>query len=156
MHALLNPKRFIVAILLVFALAAHATPATTTPKRVLLVFQNDGYAPASLELQHGILTRLRKALGQDIEFFYEQLDESHSPESQEQAVSWIRTRYATYGIDVVVLVGSHAIEILPRVPTVSVGYDPSALPVENVDREKSVGVWFKLDVNKTIAAARRL
>ena len=105
---------------------ASAQPAA--PKRILLVFQNEEYSPATLELQKGILDRLRVKLGQDTEFFGEQLEATRVPESQGQALSWVRTRYAGHGIDIVIFVGAVPLDILPGVPTVYAGHTPFKLP----------------------------
>jgi hypothetical protein len=115
---LTNPIRM---LLLAVAIISLAPLALAAPKRVLLVYQDDGYSPATLELQQGILAHLRAQLGQDTQFFSEQLEATRIPESQDQALAWVRTRYASLAIDVVIFIGSAPLDILPGVPTVYAG-----------------------------------
>ncbi len=72
------------------------------------------------------------------------------------ALSWVQTRYAKRGIDVVIFLGSVPMDVLPGVPTVYAGHTPFKLPDDAARRKDKVTVWFKVDVRKTIAAARRL
>jgi signal transduction histidine kinase len=149
-------KRLAAAALFVLALLQVAHAAPVTPKRVLLVLPADGYSPPSLALQQSILTHLRTGLGSNLQFFCEQLDATRLPESQEQALSWIRTRYATQGINVVILVGSVTPDILPGVPTIYAGYTSFPSPKTLSPEGNKITVWFKADMEKTISAARRL
>lgn len=151
-----NPKRLVVAILVVFSIAAMANAAVITPKRVLLVYQNDGYSRAALEFQQSILAQLREALGRNVEFYSEQLQSARLPESRELALSLIRSRYAAHGIGVVFFLGAVPTNILPGVPVVYVGNSPSELLNQHFDSENSVAIWFRVEVKKTISAARRL
>ncbi len=151
-----NLKRVVAVVWLIVALIHLASAQPLPPKRILLVFQNEEYSPATLELQKGILDRLRIKLGQDTEFFGEQLEATRFPESQDQALSWVRTRYAGRGIDVVIFVGSVPVDILPGVPTVYAGHTPFKLPANIPNPANKVTVWFKVDVTKTISVARLL
>jgi signal transduction histidine kinase len=156
MKACTNLKRVVGVVWLMVALFSLALAQPLPPKRILLVFQNEEYSPASLELQKGILDRLRTKLGQDTEFFGEQLEATRFPESQGQALSWVRTRYAGRGIDVVIFVGSIPVDILPGVPTVYAGHTRFKLPADISNPANKVTVWFKVDVRKTVSAARLL
>ncbi len=156
MKACTNPKRVVAVVWLIFAFFSLALAEPLPPKRILLVFQNEEYSPATLELRKGILDRLRINLGQDTEFFGEQLEATRFPESQGQALSWVRTRYAGRGIDVVIFVSSVPVDILPGVPTVYAGHTPFKLPADIPNPANKVTVWFKVDVIKTISAARLL
>jgi signal transduction histidine kinase len=145
------------AVWLFTATLACAAPAQTrAPKRVLLIHQNEEYSPASLEVQRGLLDRLRITMGPETEFFGEQLEATRFPEGQAAALSWVRARYAGRGIDVVIFLGSVPMEVLPGVPTVYAGHTPFKLPTDAASREGKVTVWFKVDVRKTISVARRL
>lgn len=150
-----NSNRLAVLVLATFALLAIAN-ASATPKRVLLVFDNEVYSPASMELQRGILNRLLSKLGQDTEFFCEQLEANRFPESQFQALTWVRTRYAARHIDVVMFVGEVVKDILPGVPTVYAGFAPLEAPPGGLNLQNKVTVRFTVDLKKTILAARRL
>ena len=95
-------------------------------------------------------------LGEDTEFFGEQLEATRFPESQGQALSWVRKRYAGRSIDVAIFVGSVPVDILPGVPTVYAGHTPFKLPKDISNPANKVTVWFKVDVRKTISVARLL
>jgi signal transduction histidine kinase len=151
-----NSKHLAALMLVTFAFLPAASAAATAPKRVLLIYDSEVYSPAALEEQQGILNRLRSRLGQDTEFFCEQLEANRFPESQYQALSWVRTRYATRGIDVVIFVGDVIRDILPGVPTVYAGFAPLELPPGGSSLQDKVTVRFKVDFKKTILAARRL
>lgn len=140
----------------VAALIAVANVAAAAPKRILLVYDSEVYSPAALEEQQGILNRLRSQLGPDTEFFCEQLEANRFPESQYQALSWVRTRYAARGIDVVIFVGDVIRDILPGVPTVYARFAPLELPAEGSNLQDKVTVRFRVDFKKTILAAHRL
>ena len=160
-EALMNPRhnsRRLAAMVLVAVafLLSIANAAASTPKRVLLVYDSEVYSPAALEEQQGILNRLRSQLGQDTEFFCEQLEANRFPESQFQALTWVRTRYAGHRIDVVIFVGDVIRDILPGVPTVYAGFAPLDLPAEGSNLQNKVTVRFRVDFKKTILAARRL
>jgi signal transduction histidine kinase len=138
------------------AILSLAPQAFAAPKRVLLVYQDDGYSPATLELQQGILTHLRAELGQETQFFCEQLEATRIPESQDQALAWVRTRYANLAIDVVIFIGSTPMDILSGVPTVYAGTTPFNIPEGASKRDKKTTLWFKVKFAKTISVARRL
>jgi signal transduction histidine kinase len=142
--------------LVIFTVAVAANATDTAPKRVLLVYQNDGYSPAALEFQQGVLARLREGLGRNFEFYSEQLQSARLPESRELALSLIRARYAAHGIGVVFFLGAVPTDIPPGVPVVYVGNSPSELLNRRFDLENSVAIWFKTEVKKTISAAREL
>src|SRR5271155_387521 len=91
-------KKLVLVVLTMVAMLSQAWQAHAVPKRVLLVYQDDGYSPASLELQQSMLSHLRTELGQNTQFFSEQLEATRIPESQDQALSWVRTRYASLAI----------------------------------------------------------
>ena len=156
MGVMSTAKKLVVAVLTAVVLLSHASQSHAVPKRVLLIYQDDGYSPATLELQQGILTHLRAELGQDTQFFSEQLEATRIPQSQDQALTWVRTRYANLAIDVVIFIGSAPIDILPGVPTVYAGTTPFNIPEGVLKRDKKATVWFKVDFAKTISAARRL
>jgi signal transduction histidine kinase len=148
--------RAAIALLFMVAGVSVASTQSLTPKRVLLIHQNEEYSPAAQELEKGLLDRLRMALGPETEFFGEQLEATRLPENQSAAVDWVRTRYAGRGIDVVIFLGSVPMDVLPGVPTVYAGHTPFKLPADAANRAGKVTVWFKVDVRKTISVARRL
>jgi signal transduction histidine kinase len=143
-------------LLITVAFPSVANAAAAAPKRVLLVYDSEVYSPAALEEQQGILNRLRSELGQDTEFFCEQLEANRFPESQYQSLLWVRTRYAAHGIDVVIFVGDDIKDILPGVPTVYARFAPLELPPESSNLQDKVTIRFRVDFKKTILAAHRL
>ena len=149
-------KKAIRTLLTAVAILSQAGQAHAVPRRVLLVYQDEGYSPASLELQQGIFMHLQAELGRDTQVFSEQLEATRIPELQDQALAWVRTRYANHAIDVVIFIGSAPIDILPGVPTVYAGYTSFNIPESVSRRDKKATVWFKVDFEKTISAARRL
>jgi signal transduction histidine kinase len=149
-------SKVLAAVLLALAQIATAHAAISKPKRILLVYESGGYSPTSLELQQGILAHLRRELGQDVELFCEQMEATRLPETQGKVLSWIRERYAAHGIDAVIFVGSTTTDILPGVPTVYAGFTSFQTPVGVSSPDSKVEVLFRIDVNRTISAARRL
>ena len=151
-----NLKRLAVTLLSAVCLLASANATASTPKHVLLIYQNNGYSPAALEFQQSVLAGLRRALNQDLEFYCEQLDWNRLPGSREQALDWVRSRYVTQSIDVIIVFGTVPKDILPGVPVVYVGNLLPELGSHGPNRDNSVAVWYNVDIRKTIAVARRL
>lgn len=153
------PKAKSVSTTVMLACALLATAANamvTPPRRILLVYESGAFAPSALELQRGILSHLRQALGQDAEFFSEQLETTRFAETEGQAISWIRKRYAEHRIDVVIFVGSGEPDILPGVATVYAGNTPFKTSNDVSPQDNKTAVVFKVDLGKTVLAARRL
>jgi signal transduction histidine kinase len=148
--------RVVCAFLVLFAASAIQAHAGTT-KRVLMLFQNDGFGYSDQKMQQSCLDALRQALGApNLEFYAVGLDSTRHPESREQALDWVRTRYASYGIDVVIVIGNVPTEVLPGVPVVYVGNSAFSFSNQTSNRDNSTAVWYKIDLNKTVAAARQL
>jgi signal transduction histidine kinase len=150
-----NLKRCMVAFAVAIAVLTLAS-AATPPKRVLLVYDTEVYSPASFEVQQGLLKRLRTQLGQNMEFFCEQLEANRFPDMQDHALSWVRTRYATQHIDVVIFVGEASKAILPGVPTVYAGFTSPGVFGEQANLAHDATVRFDLNFKKTVLAALRL
>ena len=151
-----KPGFFAAVVLLAAALSPVAWGTLSAPKRVLLVFDSEIYSAASPKVQKGILSRLRSDLGEDTQFFAEQLESNRLPEFSEQALSWVRTRYTNQQIDVVIFVGETLKEILPGVPTVYLLFAPIDPSHEPLTQPGKVAVHFQVDFRRTITAARRL
>lgn len=151
-----NSKRLAAMVIIAVACLSVTNAAASAPKRVLVVYDSEVYSPAALELQQGMLNRLQSELGQDTEFFCEQLEANRFPKSQYQALSWVRTRYAAHGIDAVIFVGDVIRDILPGVPTVYARFAPLELPPADSNLPNKVTLRFGVDFKKTILAARRL
>jgi signal transduction histidine kinase len=149
-------SRVLAALLLALALLTTAHAASPRPIRILLVYESGGFSPASMELQQGMLNHLRRELGEDVELFSEQMESTRLPETQCKVLSWIRERYTPHGIDVVIFVGSDSPAILPGVPTIYARFTSFATAADVSNTQSNAQVWFRIDLNRTIAAARRL
>ncbi len=156
MKAPYQPKRVVAFVSLIAALFPLAFASSPGSKRVLLIFDSEIYSPASPEVQKGILNRLRSELGQNTQFFSEQLESNRLPEFSDQALLWVRTRYTGQRIDVVIFVGETLKEILPGVPTVYLLFAPVDPLHEPLHQPGKVAVHFQVDFSKTITAARHL
>lgn len=156
MQVCLKPKRVFALGLLMAALFPSALANSAGPKRVLLVFDSEIYSAASPKVQKGLLEGLRRQLGQDTQFFAEQLESNRLPEFSDQALAWVRTRYTAQRIDVVIFVGEALKEILPNVPTVYLLFAPVDTAHEPLNQPGKVAVHFQVDFRKTITAARHL
>jgi signal transduction histidine kinase len=156
MKACVNPKRVVAVVWLMAVFLSVAWGEPHSPKRVLLVFQDDGSAPAYFEFGQGVARALRGIYGKDLDFYREQLDLARFPGSKDQAVAYLRSRYSDRKIEVVIFVGNIPTIVLPGVPTIHVSNGPSDFMGDSGYRQSTVGLWVKLDVRKTIEAARRL
>jgi len=128
---------------------AFAQPGA--PRRVLLVYQNDGDIPANIAFEQSLAENLRASVGRDLEFYREQLDSARFPEFEQRRLAEIRSRYAERNIDVVVFFGNILTEIFPEVPTIQVSNWPS----ENLSHPNVVYVSFYIDARKIVEVARR-
>jgi signal transduction histidine kinase len=148
----------VVCACLVMMLAVPAPQAHAgSVKRVLMVFQNDGFGYAEQKMQQGCLESLRQSLGApNLEFYTAGLDSTRHPEGREQALAEVRSRYIPYGIDVVIIIGNVPTEVLPGVPVVYVGNSAFSFSNQTSNRDNSTAVWHKIDLNKTVAVARKL
>ena len=156
MKACLRLNRVVSLVLLLAALFPLALTSAAAPKRVLLVFDSEIYSAASPKVQKGVLDGLRSQLGEDTQFFSEQLESNRLPEFSDQALDWVRTRYTSQQIDVVIFVGEALKEILPGVPTVYLLFAPVDPSHEPLNQPGKVAVHFQVDFRKTISEARRL
>jgi signal transduction histidine kinase len=156
MNVRINWKKLTVIGIIAIAMLSRACQANAAPKRILLVFESEVYSPAGWEFQQGILAHLRGKLGQDTEFFSEQLEANRLAEFREQTLSWVRTRYSNRHVDVVIFLGINRPDILPGVPTVYAGFNPVEQSKDIGGREGKVTVLLRTDFSATVAAARRL
>jgi signal transduction histidine kinase len=143
-----------VAVSLLHALTCLAS--ASEPKRILFVFQHDSAIPANVELEQSARSMLNQQFGTGVEIYHEQLDSARLPEIQPQQIAWLRSKYAHHGIDVILFVGNTPTDVLPGVPVVYCGNAPSELRRESQFGRNSVAVWMKVDVARTIEAAKRL
>ena len=130
--------------------------ARAAPKRVLIVFLDDGGAPSNVALEQSARGMLAQQLGTTgVEIYHEELDPGRLPDIQTQQIAWLRSKYAHRRIDVILFVGNAPTDVLPGVPVVYCGNAPSELRARPFG-SNSVAVWMKVDTRKTIEAAKRL
>src|SRR5277367_4906493 len=156
MGAQRNLRRLAAATLFASWIACVAFTQTTSPKRVLLVYQGHGAFPADVAFEQSLVQNLRAAAGLDLEFYREQLDSSRFPENKQHKITELRSQYAERKIDVVIFNGSILSEILPGVPVVQVGnFSPDRI-VRSAHDANSVYVSFNIDARNILEITRRL
>lgn len=145
------------AIALLAVSVVPAAPASQLPKRVLLLYENQGAPlPAYMELESALLQTLREQLGSNLQFYREELDAERHPEDRAQKIAEIHSRYAKRKIDVVICIEGAGDDVLPGVPTVFVGNQPVELSkVHGHDRPINA-VWYELDLRKIVLLAKHL
>jgi signal transduction histidine kinase len=148
--------RQLAAIALLAVSFASAASATQAPKRVLLLYENQGAPlPAYIEMESALLQTLREQLGLNLEFYREEIDAERHPEDRALTIAELHSRYAKRNIDVVICIEG-ADDVLPGVPTVFVGN----LPVEGEKFQRYHrpidAVWYEMDLRKTVSLARKL
>src|SRR5277367_4108508 len=157
MGAQLSLRRLAATTLLAAWIACAAFAQHPSPKRVLLVYQNDGAIPSSVAFEQSLVQSLRAAMGPTLEFYREQLDSIRFPEYTQRKITELRSQYAERKIDLVIFFfGSPMPEILPGVPVVQVSNSASDPTVGSFRRANVVQVLFGIDARKIIDAARRL
>lgn len=149
-------QRQLAAIALLAGSFASAASATQPPKRVLLLYENQGAPlPAYIEMESALLQTLREQLGLNLEFYREEIDAERHPEDRAQTIAELHSRYAKRHIDVVICIEG-ADDVLPGVPTVFVGN----LPIERSQFQRYHrpidAVWYEMDLRKTVSLARKL
>src|SRR5277367_6907467 len=120
MGAQLSLRRLAATTLLAAWIACAAFAQHPSPKRVLLVYQNDGAIPSSVAFEQSLVQSLRAAMGPTLEFYREQLDSSRFPEFTQRKITDLQSQYAERNIDVVIFFGNTLTEVLPGVPVVQV------------------------------------
>jgi signal transduction histidine kinase len=154
MWAQLNLRR-LAAILFAILIGSAAIAQPPSPKRVLLVYEDDGAIPANVVFEGSLVQSLRAAMGANLEFYREQLDSTRFPENKRRKVNELESQYAERKIDVVIFFGNTVTEVLPGVPIVQVN---NALPVRTDVSQPAnvVHVLFNIDARKIVDLARQL
>jgi signal transduction histidine kinase len=148
--------RQLAAIALLTVSFVCAASASQSPKRVLLLYENQGAPlPAYMELESALLQTLRDQLGSNLDFYREEIDAERHPEDRAKTIAEIHSRYARRDIDVVICIQG-ADDALPGVPTVFVGNLPVELSETHGNHRPANAVWFELDLRKTVSLARKL
>ena len=149
--------RQLAAIALLAVSFVRAASATQPPKRVLVLYENQGPPlPAYAELESALLQTLREQLGSNLEYYREELDAGRHPEDRAQRIAEIHSRYAKRNINVVICIEGAGDDVLPGVPTVFVGNLPVELSKVRGYNRPTNAVWYGLDPRKTISLAEKL
>src|SRR5271154_7124776 len=120
MWAHIKLRRLAATALLVAWIAYTAFAQSTSPKRVLLVYEDAGTIPANIAFELSLAQSLRSIVGPTLEFYREQLDSSRFPEHTQSKIIELRSQYAERKIDVVLFFGTTPTEILPGVPVIQI------------------------------------
>jgi len=148
-------RRLIATVLLAIWMSSASFAQSTSPKRVLLVYQSDGAIPANIAFEQSLAQHLRTAMGPRLEFYHEQLDSTRFPEYTQQKVAALRSQYADLKIDVIIFFGNTLTEVLPGVPVVQVSNgEPDRTGAFHP--ANFVYVSFNIDALKEIGVAHRL
>lgn len=155
MGARVKMRRLIATVLLAIWMSSASFAQSTSPKRVLLVYQSDGAIPANIAFEQSLAQHLRTAMGPRLEFYHEQLDSTRFPEYTQQKVAALRSQYADLKIDVIIFFGNTLTEVLPGVPVVQVSNgEPDRTGAFHP--ANFVYVSFNIDALKEIGVAHRL
>lgn len=141
-------------------LLAVATANAAEPKRVLLLYTEEGTIPAVVLIESGVLNVINQDFGSSVELYREHLDATQPPPMLEESIGSIRHHYSGRKIDLIICIGfietsGMPTNLFPDVPAVYLGAwpDPSFQRQLNA---KSVIVWDQPDYRKTLEVARRL
>jgi hypothetical protein len=113
MWAQLNLRR-LAAILFAILIGSAAIAQPPSPKRVLLVYEDDGAIPANVVFEGSLVQSLRAAMGANLEFYREQLDSTRFPENKRRKVNELESQYAERKIDVVIFFREYRDRSSPR------------------------------------------
>src|SRR5258708_6035364 len=140
--------------------------ALSAVKRTVLVLYGDRLSiPAMKTTEQGLMAGLSRGQPEDLEIFSEYLDLTRFPAAQygDDLVRYLRARYAARKPDVVIAVGSSAVEV-------GVGYGEGLFPAvpvvfANVDHREvgggemapdGTGIWMDWDFQRTVELALQL
>jgi PAS domain S-box-containing protein len=140
--------------------------AISTQKKAVLILYGDRLSiPAMKSTEQGLMAGLSRGRLEDLEIFSEYLDLTHLPAAryEDDLVRDLRTRYSGRKPDVVIAVGSSALELaiahrdefFPGVPIVFAN-----VGLRKIDAQKMppnvTGLWMAWDFQRTIELALQL
>jgi signal transduction histidine kinase len=114
-------KRLTITALVIGIIGCAALAQSTSPKRVLLIYENHGSIPGILIFEQSLVHDLSAAIGANLELYREQLESTRFPEDTQHRLAEIRSQYANRKIDVVIFLGNPLLDFFPNVPIVQVG-----------------------------------
>jgi signal transduction histidine kinase len=142
-------------MLLTAWIACTAFAQSPPPKRVLLLYLNDGAVPGIVVFEQSLVHDLRAVMGADMELYREQLDSARFPGYTEHKLAEIRSQYADRKIDVVIFMGDTLIDPFPNVPVIQVS-NVRPTQDDSVQFKNIVDVELNIDALKCIEVIHRL
>jgi len=140
--------------------------AISTQKKAVLVLYGDRLSiPAMKSAEQGLMAGLSRERPEDLEIFSEYLDLARFPAAryEDDLVRYLRTRYTGRKPDVVIAVGSSALEfavahrdeLFPDVPIVFANVDLREIEVQKMPPNVTA-FWIAWDYQRTIELALQL
>jgi signal transduction histidine kinase len=148
-------RQLAATILLAVSFACDA-PASQSPNRVLLLYEEHGDPPGYFEMESALLQTLREQLGPSLEFYREEIDAERHPEDRAKTIAEIHSRYAKRNINVVISIEGDAGDVLPGVPNVYVGNPQPEQSRFHGYQGRTYAVWFDIDATKAVSLAKKL
>jgi signal transduction histidine kinase len=146
---------FALCLVLISLGNAHAAE----PKRILLLYTEEGTTSLVASLESGVLEAINEGLGSNVELYREHFDAHQSPDQQQEEIDWIRHRYSDRKIGVIICIGLIETGGMPinvlNVPTVYVGLKPDPAIQQRLDAKSEI-LWFALDDTTTLELAHHL
>jgi len=128
-------------------------------KNVLMINIIGQSHPGPVVVTNLILSALHSDPRFQVEFYWENLDAVYHPEEWQEQLDAVVQRYRHRKLDLIVLLGPNAIQILakpktifPNVPVVFCCTAPGQIDQMKVDH-RSTGSWFQLEPAKTVEAS---
>ena len=154
----------LLAIAIAFGWSGKAH-AEQPPRRVLILSGFNYTFPAATQAINGIEKRLSESSQQKFVIDAEFLDlvRVADPGHETRTATFVREKYASKPPDVVIAVGTAALQFIqkhrdiisPEIPLVFAGVAPESYS-SGQPSSKTTGVFFKLDLERTLALAGRL
>ena len=154
----------LLAIAIAFGWSGKAH-AEQPPRRVLILSGFNYTFPAATQAINGIEKRLSEGSQQKFVIDAEFLDlvRVADPGHETRTATFVREKYASKPPDVVIAVGTAALQFIqkhrdiisPEIPLVFAGVAPESYS-SGQPSSKTTGVFFKLDLERTLALAGRL
>jgi len=140
--------------------------ALSVPKKAVLVLYGERLSiPAVKMTEQGLMDDLSRGQPGDLEIFSEYLDLSRFPvaEYEDDLIRYLRAKYAARKLDVVIAIGSSALELalahrdelFTGVPIVFAGVDGGEVEGREIP-PKVAELWMALDYQRTIELALQL
>jgi signal transduction histidine kinase len=142
-----------------------ASQENSSPKRVLMIFNEGKDVPGSILLEEALRTEMQKGGTNQIEFLAEYLDASHFSDKQHFRVfqDYLGKKYAGQNLDLIVsfpsrdyrLAGDLPKALFPKVPVVFVAINELEMP-QSLGKRGVTGIVQRFDIRGTLGLIMRL